>query len=240
MAKLQGLNSFQQIFQQLLAENHTLLHQQYLLHKTGLLWPQVAGKLAEHSAPLKIKNSELLIAVDNAALANQMFMLQSSLLKKINQALQGEYVLMKIGFRACQQLPVYTEAETLQAETEKEFIRSQCPICGASMDARLDKCFNCVRAEQTDAEEKLKKQLIDAPWLEYSQVQSKWLNELVFERIREKLAAFYFEKVRNNDASQHEEMQAILFYTRKKPSEISRSMSEQVLAVLKENVNGKK
>lgn len=239
MAKSQGLNSFRQIFQQLLKKNHTLLHQQHLLHELGLLWPQVAGKLAEHSAPLKIKNSELLIAVDNAALANQMFMLQNDLLKKVNQALQGRFVLMKIGFRACQQLPEYTEAEILTAE-EVDIPRSQCPVCGASMDARLDKCFNCSREEKLQTEESLKKQLIDAPWLEYSQVQSEKINELIFLRIRDKLATFYFEKVRNEDASQLEEMQAILFYTGKKPSEIDRSLSEQVLAVLKEKKNGKK
>lgn len=224
--------SFKDTFDKLIGGNNTILHQQFLLYKIGKAWQDIAGKLAEHCSPLRIDKSRLIIATDNAPLANQLFMVKRDLLKKVNTFLEGKYVFLDMSFVSGVSLKKFTTDTIPQDESQEKVEFINCPQCGALMDSRLTKCFNCLREEKLNSEEQLQKELINVPWLTFEDIKIPQIDKLVFERIYNSIAGLYFERVRTGSATEMDKLQAVLFYTKKKPAEISQALSELTLAIL--------
>lgn len=229
MEPLQKLTKINSVFRNIF-ENNTVLHRQFLLHNIRKQWQDIMGKLADHCYPLNIQEGRLIIGVDSASLANKLYMVQMELLQKINKFLHGEAIILRLNFVAGSSTKKYKISE----EEEKEEILSEakisCPKCGGKMENWRDICFSCYQEEQQKKVKELRQILLKIPW---TKCEGKSLEERVFfSRTRENLAETFYEKIRLKTATDEEKILAVLFYTYKKPEEISREMFVQTLAIL--------
>lgn len=230
MVQSTKFDSFQNSLKTFLGDNNTLIRRQFLLHKIRVAWPEIAGKLSEHCQPLRIDRKRLVIVADNAPLTNQLFMVKTNLLQKVNAKLVGEYVFLDMSFVSGSLLKNESVAEEEQEEATYTLVA--CPKCGGKMESWRKLCFDCDREEQQQREQKLRQQLKATPWLKFEEIKIDGLDKLTFHRIRDVLADYYFEKVRLKTATEQDQLQAVLLYTKKLPEEISNDEYKMTLAIL--------
>lgn len=230
MVQSTKFDSFQNSLKTFLGDNNTLIKRQFLLHKIRVVWPEIAGKLSEHCQPLRIDGKRLVIVADNAPLTNQLFMVKTNLLQKVNAKLAGEYVFLDMSFVSGSLLKNESVAEEEQEEATYTLV--VCPKCGGKMESWRKLCFDCDREEQQQREQKLRQQLKATPWLKFEEIKIEGLDKLTFHRIRDVLADYYFEKVRLKTATEQDQLQAVLLYTKKLPEEISNDEYKMTLAIL--------
>lgn len=211
-------------------ESNSIFHLQFLLHNIRKQWQNIIGNLAEHCYPLNIQEGRLIIGVDSASLANKLFMVQTELLRKINIALHGEAIILKLNFVAGSSIIKYAVPEDKVKDSIPDEPKIPCPKCGGKMENWRDVCFSCYQQEQQEKANKLRQILLKVPWMK---CEGKSLEEKVFFcRTRENLAEIFYNKIRLKTATDEEKILAVLFYTYKKPEEISREMFKQTLAIL--------
>lgn len=230
MVQSTKFDSFQNSLKTFLGDNNTLIKRQFLLHKIRVAWPEFAGKLSEHCQPLKIDGKRLVIVADNAPLTNQLFMVKTNLLQKVNAKLAGEYVFLDMSFVSGSLLK--NESVIEEEQEEETYTLVACPKCGGKMESWRKLCFDCDREEQQQREQKLRQQLKSTPWLKFEEIKIEGLDKLTFHRIRDVLADYYFEKVRLKTATEQDQLQAVLLYTKKLPEEISNDEYKMTLAIL--------
>lgn len=230
MVQSTKFDSFQNSLKTFLGDNNTLIKRQFLLHKIRVVWPEIAGKLSEHCQPLRIDGKRLVIVADNAPLTNQLFMVKTNLLQKVNAELAGEYVFLDMSFVSGSLLKNESVAE--EEQEEETYTLVACPKCGGKMESWRKLCFDCDREEQQQREQKLRQQLKATPWLKFEEIKIDGLDKLTFHRIRDVLADYYFEKVRLKTATEQDQLQAVLLYTKKLPEEISNDEYKMTLAIL--------
>lgn len=230
MVQSTKFDSFQNSLKTFLGDNNTLIKRQFLLHKIRVVWPEIAGKLSEHCQPLRIDGKRLVIVADNAPLTNQLFMVKTNLLQKVNAKLAGEYVFLDMSFVSGSLLKNESVAEEEQEEATYTLV--VCPKCGGKMESWRKLCFDCDREEQQQREQKLRQQLKATPWLKFEEIKIEGLDKLTFYRIRDVLADYYFEKVRLKTATEQDQLQAVLLYTKKLPEKISNDEYKMTLAIL--------
>lgn len=230
MVQSTKFDSFQNSLKIFLGDNNTLIKRQFLLHKIRVVWPEIAGKLSEHCQPLRIDGKRLVIVADNAPLTNQLFMVKTNLLQKVNAKLAGEYVFLDMSFVSGSLLKNESVAE--EEQEEETYTLVVCPKCGGKMESWRKLCFDCDREEQQQREQKLRQQLKATPWLKFEEIKIDGLDKLTFHRIRDVLADYYFEKVRLKTATEQDQLQAVLLYTKKLPEEISNDEYKMTLAIL--------
>lgn len=230
MVQSTKFDSFQNSLKTFLGDNNTLIKRQFLLHKIRVVWPEIAGKLSEHCQPLRIDGKRLVIVADNAPLTNQLFMVKTNLLQKVNAKLAGEYVFLDMSFVSGSLLKNESVAE--EEQEEETYTLVACPKCGGKMESWRKLCFDCDREEQQQREQKLRQQLKATPWLKFEEIKIDGLDKLTFHRIRDVLADYYFEKVRLKTATEQDQLQAVLLYTKKLPEEISNDEYKMTLAIL--------
>ena len=230
MVQSTKFDSFQNSLKTFLGDNNTLIKRQFLLHKIRVAWSEIAGKLSEHCQPLRIDGKRLVIVADNAPLTNQLFMVKTNLLQKVNAKLAGEYVFLDMSFVSGSLLK--NESVIEEEQEEETFTLVACPKCGGKMESWRKLCFDCDREEQQQREQKLRQQLKATPWLKFEEIKIEGLDKLTFHRIRDVLADYYFEKVRLKTATEQDQLQAVLLYTKKLPEEISNDEYKMTLAIL--------
>lgn len=230
MVQSTKFDSFQNSLKTFLGDNNTLIKRQFLLHKIRVVWPEIAGKLSEHCQPLRIDGKRLVIVADNAPLTNQLFMVKTNLLQKVNVKLADEYVFLDMSFVSGSLLKNESVAE--EEQEEETYTLVACPKCGGKMESWRKLCFDCDREEQQQREQKLRQQLKATPWLKFEEIKIEGLDKLTFHRIRDVLADYYFEKVRLKTATEQDQLQAVLLYTKKLPEEISNDEYKMTLAIL--------
>lgn len=223
------LESFKNSLIRFIGTNNSIIRKQYLLHHLRKNWSEVAGKFFNHCWPAIISESRLIVGVDNAPLANQLFIVKKELIKKVNKIFKGKYILRDITFKS----GLKVEESTFKEEKEeKDYSLVACPKCGGKMESWRQICFECDREVQLEKKEKLKKELKLAPWIKYEQITTEDVDKLTFNQERDVLANYYYEKIRRKEASEEDKIQAVLFYTRKLPVEISSEENKRVLAIL--------
>ena len=231
MATSTKFDTFAESLKIFLGDNNTLIKRQFLLHKIRTAWPDIAGRLAEHCQPLKIEGQRLVIVADNAPLTNQLFMVKLNLLQKVNATLKGEYVFLDMSF-VSGSLIEFKNTDEKEEQSEVTYTFVPCPKCGGQMESWRKICFDCDKEEQDRREQQLRQKLKATPWLKYAEINIPGLDELTFYRVKDIMAAYYFERVRLGTATEQDQLQAVLFYTKKLPKEISNDEYKMTLAIL--------
>ncbi|MDO4935230.1 MAG: DUF721 domain-containing protein [Phascolarctobacterium sp.] len=223
------LESFKNSLTRFIGTNNSNIGKQYLLYYLRKNWSVVAGKFSNHCWPATISEGRLIVGVDNAPLANQLFMVKTELVKKVNQIFQGKYILRDMSFKSGLKVEEFISEKEKE---EKNYSIINCPKCGGKMESWRKNCFECDREVQSEKREKLKKELKLAPWIKYEQITTEDVDKLTFNQERDILANYYYEKIRRKEASEEDKIQAVLFYTKKLPVEISAEENKMVLAIL--------
>ncbi len=223
------LESFKNSLTKFIGNNNSNIRKHFLLYHLRKNWPVVTGKFSNHCWPATISEGRLIVGVDNAPLANQLFMVKTELIKKANQIFQGKYILRDITFKSGLKIEEFTQKEEKE---EKIYSIVICPKCGGKMESWRQICFECDREEQLEKKEKLKRELKLAPWIKYEQITTEGIDKLTFSQERDILANYYYEKIWRREAGEEDKIQAVLFYTKKLPAEISDEENKMVLAIL--------
>ena len=223
------LESFKNSLIKFIGTNNSNIRKQFLLYHLRKNWSVVTGNFSNHCWPATISEGRLIVGVDNAPLANQLFIVKAELVKKVNQILQGRYILRDMTFKSGLKIEEFTLEKE---EQEKEYYIITCPKCGGKMESWRQICFECDREEQSEKREKLKKELKFTPWIKYEQITTEGIDKLTFDQERDILENYYYEKIRRKEADEEDKIQAVLFYTKKLPVEISDEENKMVLAIL--------
>lgn len=210
----------------------------YLQHYLESKWTEIVGKnLARSCSIEKIVGNELYIRTASSLLANELYMMQSLFLQKINAFLLGRLIIKKVyfhtgGFIRRQQAKKQAEE---QAQLPKpEYTR--CPRCGARMEKGPAMCSICEREERDRLRGNITELLRIQPWLSYEECQAFYkCDRILFNAVRDGLKGYYFEKVRQGFATKKDELMAVLFLSEKQPEEITTKIYENTLAYLRKD-----
>lgn len=210
----------------------------YLQHYLETKWTEIVGKnLARSCSIEKIVGNELYIRTASSLLANELYMMQSLFLQKINAFLLGRLIIKKVyfhtgGFIRRQQAKKQAEE---QAQLPKpEYTR--CPRCGARMEKGPAMCSICDREERDRLRGNITELLRIQPWLSYEECQAFYkCDRILFNAVRDGLKGYYFEKVRQGFATKKDELMAVLFLSEKQPEEITTKIYENTLAYLRKD-----
>lgn len=210
----------------------------YLQHYLETKWTEIVGKnLARSCSIEKIVGNELYIRTASSLLANELYMMQSLFLQKINAFLLGRIIIKKVyfhtgGFIRRQQAKKQAEE---QAQLPKpEYTR--CPRCGARMEKGPAMCSICEREERDRLRGNITELLRIQPWLSYEECQAFYkCDRILFNAVRDGLKGYYFEKVRQGFATKKDELMAVLFLSEKQPEEITTKIYENTLAYLRKD-----
>ena len=210
----------------------------YLQHYLEAKWTEIVGaNLARSCSIEKIVGNELYIRTASSLLANELYMMQSLFLQKINAFLLGRLIIKKVyfhtgGFIRRQQAKKQAEE---QAQLPKpEYTR--CPRCGARMEKGPAMCSICEREERDRLRGNITELLRIQPWLSYEECQAFYkCDRILFNAVRDGLKSYYFEKVRHGFATKKDELMAVLFLSEKQPEEITTKIYENTLAYLRKD-----
>lgn len=208
----------------------------YLQHYLELNWPNICGlNLAKHCSIERLAGNELHIRTANSMLANELYMMQSLFLQKLNAYLLGAIVIKKLYFHTGgfyrKQAKVLPK---LQQESYKPIEYTTCPKCGARMEKGLAMCSVCDRQEREKMRQNLAELLRVQPWLTYEDCKAYYdCDKIIFTAVKDNLKNYYFERVRLGFADKKECLLAVLFLTEKQPEEMTTSFYENALAYLR-------
>lgn len=208
----------------------------YLQHFLEGKWPEIVGtNLARSCSVEKIVGHELHIRTANSMLANELYMMQSLFLQKINAFLGGRVVIKKVYFNT----NAFLRRQRLQQKKqEREALPpveyTTCPRCGARMRKGLAECSICEREQREALRSKLGELLRIQPWLKYEDCLAYYqCDKIVFTAVKDGLKNFYFEKVRLGYASPKDSHMAVMLLTEKHPEEITDAMYKNALEYLR-------
>ena len=201
-------------------------------------WPEICGEnLAKKCEPCRIKDNILTVRADNSMLANQLFMTREQIRRKVNMKLGERYFIKEIFFRTKSQL--LKESRVTQQE-EEETVYFKCEKCGAPASRYKDEnrklCTVCEREEKQKQKEKARKLIRDMPWLDYDGIRIYTeCDKFTFNAIRNEIMNYYYEKIRYDKANPREMLTGIIFYTMKRPEELTETAKENTLKLLQKN-----
>lgn len=210
----------------------------YLQHYLEAKWTEIVGaNLARSCSIEKIVGNELYIRTASSLLANELYMMQSLFLQKINAFLLGCLIIKKVyfhtgGFIRRQQAQKQAEEQAQLPKPEY----TKCPRCGARMEKGPAMCSICEREERDRLRGNITELLQIQPWLSYEECQAFYkCDRILFNAVRDGLKGYYFEKVRQGFATKKDELMAVLFLTEKQPEEITTKIYENTLAYLRKD-----
>ncbi|WP_293554235.1 DUF721 domain-containing protein [Phascolarctobacterium sp.] len=210
----------------------------YLQHYLESKWTEIVGKnLARSCSIEKIVGNELYIRTASSLLANELYMMQSLFLQKINAFLLGRLIIKKVyfhtgGFIRRQQAKKQAEEQAQLPKPEY----TKCPRCGARMEKGPAMCSICEREERDRLRGNITELLRIQPWLSYEECQAFYkCDRILFNAVRDGLKGYYFEKVRQGFATKKDELMAVLFLSEKQPEEITTKIYENTLAYLRKD-----
>lgn len=210
----------------------------YLQHYLEDKWTEIVGKnLARSCSIEKIVGNELYIRTASSLLANELYMMQSLFLQKINAFLLGRIIIKKVyfhtgGFIRHQQAKKQAEEQAQLPKPEY----TMCPRCGARMEKGPAMCSICEREERDRLRGNITELLRIQPWLSYEECQAFYkCDRILFNAVRDGLKGYYFEKVRQGFATKKDELMAVLFLSEKQPEEVTTKIYENTLAYLRKD-----
>lgn len=206
----------------------------YLQHYLEAKWTEIVGaNLARSCSIEKIVGNELYIRTASSLLANELYMMQSLFLQKINAFLLGRLIIKKVYFHTggfIRRQQAKKQAQLPKPEYTK------CPRCGARMEKGPAMCSICEREERDRLRGNITELLRIQPWLSYEECQAFYkCDRILFNAVRDGLKGYYFEKVRQGFATKKDELMAVLFLSEKQPEEITTKIYENTLAYLRKD-----
>lgn len=208
----------------------------YLQHFLEEKWPEIVGaNLARSCAVEKIVGHELHIRTANSMLANELYMMQSLFLQKINAFLLGRVLIKKVFFHTNGFLRRQQASKKQQEEKALPHVTyTQCPRCGARMQKGLSECSVCAREQREALRAKIAELLRIQPWLEYEDCLAYYqCDKIVFTAVKDGLKNFYFEKVRLGYANKKDSLMAVLLLTKKHPEDVTEAIYNNALEYLR-------
>ena len=207
----------------------------YLNHLLEADWQQICGSnLARQCLPEKLVGQELHIKTANSMLANELYMMQSLFLQKVNTFLAGRAVVKKLYFHTGSLNRRQSRRKATQAVAAKVFAYTTCPKCGAKMLQGETVCSICQRAERDEMRAKVAELLRIQPWLRNEDCLTYYkCDKILFTAVKDNLKNYYFEQVRLGFADKRQSMLAVMFLTEKQPQEITPALYSNVLEFLR-------
>ena len=207
----------------------------YLQHYLNRNWQDICGiNLAKRCRVEKLVGSELYIRTSNSMLANELYMMQSLFLQKINAYLLGTLIIKKLYFHTGAFFNKQEREQKPQEAVLLKFEYTTCPKCGAKMLKGLTICSVCDRQARNELRHYLAELLRIQPWLTYEDCKAYYkCDKILFTAVKDNLKNYYFEKVRQRYADKKEEILAVLLLTEKKPEELTPALFENALTYLR-------
>lgn len=208
--------------------------QLYLQHSLMSRWKEICGPhLADKCSIQKIEGQELYVSTANSVLANELYMMQSLFLQKVNSCLGGRLKIKKVYFHSGSLLR-RKEKQRLAEEAPPPPQYTVCPRCGARMLKGLEICGVCDRQQREELRHKLAELLRIQPWLHYEDCRLYCpCDKILFTFVRDELKSYYCERVRLGFADKKESLLAVLFVTEKQPEKITPQLYENTLTYLR-------
>lgn len=212
---------------------------QFLIYYLEAHWEEICGDLiAKSSNPGKFENNDLTIVVNNSMLANELFMMRSMFLAKINKFLDGLVQVKNVYFKAGS-----LRKNNFSNEDEKlEIIpRGICPKCGCSMDGRFEFCSCCEREEKEKLRHSIYELLMLEPWLDYEDCK-KYVkcDKILFTSVKDNLKNRYFRDVCLDIADDEGKLMAVMLLTGKSFEEMNDKIYSNALTYIKNFTEGYK
>lgn len=215
-----------------------LVKQLYLQHCLTDRWEEICGPhLAKKCSIQKIEGQELYVSTANSVLANELYMMQSLFLQKVNSVLSGRLKIKKVYFRSGAVLR-RQEAARRKEEDPPPPEYTVCPECGCRMLKGLEMCSVCDRQRREKLRQKIAELLRIQPWLAFEDCRRYYAcDKILFTSVRDNLKSYYCERVRLGFADKKESLLAVLFVTGKQPEEITPQLHENTLIYLRRDRN---
>ena len=212
---------------------------QFLLYYLEAHWEEICGDLvAKSTNPVKFENNDLTVIVNNSMLANELFMMRSMFLAKINKFLNGLFSVKNVYFKAGS---LRKKAILEQEETIEQIPRGKCPICGCSMDARFSICSCCEREEKEKLRHSIYELLMLQPWLDYNDCKAYLkCDKILFTSVKDNLKNRYFRDVCLDIADEEGKLMAVMLLTGKSFEELNDNIFNNALAYIRKFTEGYK
>lgn len=208
--------------------------QLYLAHYLRTKWQEICGStLAKRCNVEKLVGTDLYIRTANSLLANELYMMQSLFLQKINAYLLGTVIVKKLYFHTGSFF-TRQQQKLQQDEGLGKIEYTTCPKCGARMEKGLPMCSVCDREERNQLRQYLAELLRIQPWLTYEDCKAYYkCDKILFTAVKDNLKNYYFERVRLRYADSKEEIMAVLLLTEKHPEQLNEAMFQNALNYLR-------
>lgn len=211
---------------------------QFLLYYLEVNWTEICGEIvAKNSNPVKFENNDLTVVVNNSMLANELFMMRSIFLAKINKFLNGFVQVKNVYFKAGS----LRKKSFQKIEEPMEIIpKGICPKCGCSMDGRFKICSCCEREERDKLRHSIHELLMLEPWMDYEDCK-KYLkcDRILFTSVKDNLKNRYFRDVCLDIADDEAKLMAVMLLTGKSFEEMNERIYNNALVYIKsKNVYG--
>ena len=212
------------------------VRKKFLVYYLEAHWEEICGELiAKSSVPVKLENEELIVIVNNSMLANELFMMRSMFLGKLNIFLKGLVNIKNVHFKVGS-----LRKKVLQAEEEEKILpRKICPKCGCSMAGDLEICSCCEREERNATRQAILEILLLEPWLDYENCKNfVKCDKILFMYVKDNLKNHYFRNVALDIADDEEKLIAVMLLTGKSFNEMNEKIYNNALAYLKSFTEG--
>lgn len=208
---------------------------EYFLNKR---WKEICGEnLANNCAVEEIKSDILILKTKTSIYANELYMMKSLLLKKINKELEGRLKLKDIKFHTGKLSKInydFSDDDVL----EDSLVITKCPICGARMLSDNEICSVCEREKKNLLHSRIVELLKIQPWLSYDECNGYIkCNKIVFDSAKDELKNLYFERVRLGYADEYDKCMAVMLLTGKSAQDIDEKVFNNGIEFLRRNQN---
>lgn len=215
------------------------LQQSYWQHFLEERWRDVCGENLNKLCGIeKLEGEVLIINTQSSTMANELFMIKKQLIKKINFLLQGMWSVKDLKFHTLgeikqKKLPIIKD----DSPTTKEAYGT-CLKCGARLKFKDVLCTYCSREKKLLERRKIKELLLTQPWLDYTNCLNYLkCDKIEFDSIKDSLKSYFFERVSNNFADEHDEIIAVMLLTGKAIAEMDEKDFNNAIAFLRRKKN---
>lgn len=213
------------------------LQQNYWQHFIEERWIDICGdNLTKLCRVEKLEGNILIIATQSSSIANELFMLQKQLVKKINFILQGMWTVKELRFHTQGSI----EKKALKSEIDEPKVSlgiekyGNCLRCGARLSFKGVFCCACSYEEKFNKRGKIKELLMNQPWLDYNNcLNYLQCDKIEFNSVKDSLKNYYFELVRNDFAKENEKFIAVMLLTGKPMAEMDEKDFNNAIAFLR-------
>jgi len=199
-------------------------------------WEEICGtNLAKQCIIENLEDGILNITTSSSLLANELFMMKKLLMQKINNVLNGNYVVKDLRFHTGRVVK-NKKSSAVKAEEYSDISIIKCPLCNASMTSEKKICSVCERQQRNNKHKEIVELLKNQPWLSFKECQRFIECDIfTFNDAKESLQNYYFELVRLGFAEESDSYMAVMLLTGKSIEELNEVLIRNSLEFLRRN-----